>query len=167
MRRTIFILCILMAGATLSAQTIGTNSLYQKYKGQKGVVSLYLPGFVMKFAANIADLDAGEDELLRSVRSIRVLTIDDAERFPDANFVTEARMKPGQGGFDTLLEVHEDGENVMILGKQKKGKLRELLVLVGGDENVMVHIRGRMNADILGSISNIAGLDDFDFTSQL
>ncbi|MFC2129574.1 DUF4252 domain-containing protein [Bacteroidota bacterium] len=167
MRRIIFILTILLAGATLSAQTIGTANLYQKYRGQRGVVSLYLPGFVMKFAANIADLDAEEDALLRSVRSIRVLTIDDAERFPEANFVRESRIKPGQGGFQMLIEVSDDGEDVMILGKERKGKLKELLVVVGGDENVLVHIRGRLNADMLGSISNIAGLDDFDFTSQL
>lgn len=167
MRRLIFLLCIVLIGTTLSAQTIGTNNLYQKYRGQKGVVSLYLPGFVMKFAANVADLDGDEDLLLRSVRSIRVLTIDDTERFPDANFVRESRMKPGKGGFETLIEVYDDGEDVMILGKQKRGKLKELLVLVGGEENVLVHIRGRLNADMLGSISNIAGLDDLDFTSQL
>ncbi len=167
MKRLIFILSIVLAGVTLSAQTIGTNNLYQKYRGQKGVVSLYLPGFVMKFAANIADLDEEEDELLRSVRSIRVLTIEDTEKFQGVNFVKESRIKPGQGGFETLIQVCEDGEDVLIMGKEKRGKLKELLVVVGGDENVLVHIRGRMNADMLGSISNIAGLDDLDFTSQL
>lgn len=167
MRRITFILCILLIGATLSAQSIKTNNLYQKYRGQKGVVSLYLPGCVMKLAANIADLDNEEDELLRSIRSIRVLTIEDSERYPDVNFVREANIKSGQGGYEMLLEVHDGNEDVMIFAKQKKGKLKNLLVVVGGDDNVLVHIKGRMNADMLGSISNIAGLDDFDFTSQL
>ena len=167
MRRIIFILSILLAGATLSAQSIKTNNLYQKYRGQKGVISLYIPGCVMKFAANVADLDCEEDALLRSVRSIRVLTIEDSDRYPDANFVKEAKIKSGKGGYEMLVEVHDGNEDVMIFAKEKKGKLKNLLVLVGGDDNVLVHIKGRLNADMLGSLTDITGLDDFDFTSQL
>jgi len=66
-----------------------------------------------------------------------------------------------------MIEVSEDGEDVKILGREKNGKLKDLLILVGGDENVMVHIKGRMNADMIGSLSNIAGLDDLDIISQL
>jgi hypothetical protein len=167
MKKAIFIFTILLAGMALSAQTIGTNNLYQKYRGERGVVALYIPGFAVRLAANIADLDYEEDQLLRSVRSIRVLTIEDNERFEGVNFVREAKLKPGQGGFKMLMEVSEDGEDVMILGKEKNGKLKDLLVIVGGDENVLVHIRGRLSADIIGSISDIAGLDELNFTSQL
>ena len=66
-----------------------------------------------------------------------------------------------------MMEVYEDGEEVIILGREKNGKLKDLLIIVGGNDNVMVHIKGRLNADMIGSISNIAGLDDLDFTSQL
>ena len=79
----------------------------------------------------------------------------------------EAKIKPGQGGYEMLMEVSDDGEDVMILGKQKRGKLKDLLIIVGGEDNVLVHIRGRLNADMIGSISDIAGLDDLNFTSQL
>ncbi len=167
MKKLILTLSIALVGLTLSAQTLGTANLYQKYKGERGVVALYIPGFAVRLAANIADLDYEEDQLLRSVRSIRVLTIDDNEGFEGVNFVREAKLKPGQGGFKMLMEVSEDGEDVMILGKEKNGKLKDLLVIVGGDDNVMVHIKGRLNADIIGSISEIAGLDELNFTSQL
>ncbi len=167
MKRTIFILTILLAGMTLSAQTIGTQNLYNKYKGEKGVVALYIPGFAIRMAGAIADLDKEERQLLRGMKSIRVLTIDDAERYPNANFAREAKIKPGQGGFEILMEVCENGEDVKILGKEKNGHLKDLLILVGGEDNVMVHIRGRMNADMIGSLSNIAGLNDIEVFSQL
>lgn len=167
MKRTIFILSILIAGMTLSAQTIGTNNLYKKYKGEKGVVSIYIPGIAMRLAGSIADLDREERKLLRSMKSIRVLTIEDKERYEGVNFAREARIKPGQSGFKMMIEISEEGEDVKILGREKNGKLKDLLILVGGDENVMVHIKGRMNADMIGSLSNIAGLDDLDIISQL
>ncbi len=167
MKRIIFILSILIAGMTLSAQTIGTNNLYQKYKGEKGVISIYIPGFAFRLAGSIANLDREERKLLRSMKSVRVLTIEDKERYQGVNFAREARIKPGQGGFKMIIEVSEEGEDVKILGREKNGKLKDLVILVGGDENVMVHIKGRMNADMIGSLSSIAGLDDLDIISQL
>ena len=167
MKRIIFTLSILLAGLTLSAQTIRTYNLYNKYRGEKGVISIYVPGCVARLAAGIGDLKPEEAQLLRCIRSVRVLTIDDNERFPGVNFVKEARIHPGDAGFESLVEVHEDGEDVMIMGKIKGDKLKDLLVIVGGEDNVLVHIRGRLNADMIGSLSNIAGLQDMDFTSQL
>lgn len=167
MKRTIFVLSILIAGIMLSAQTIGTNNLYQKYKGEKGVISIYIPGFAIRLAGSIADLDREERKLLRSIKSVRILTIEDQERFKGVNFAREAKIKPGQGGFKMMIEVSEGGEDVKILGREKNGKLKDLLILVGGDENVMVHIKGRMNADMIGSLSDIAGLNDINIISQL
>lgn len=102
MKRTIFVLSILIAGIMLSAQTIGTNNLYQKYKGEKGVISIYIPGFAIRLAGSIADLDREERKLLRSIKSVRILTIEDQERFKGVNFAREAKIKPGQGGFKMI-----------------------------------------------------------------
>ena len=97
MRRIILSLTILLAGMTLSAQTMGTNNLYQKYRGQKGVVALYIPGFAVRLAANIADLDHEEDQLLRSIKSLRVLTIEDAAKFEGVNFAKRSKNQTRTG----------------------------------------------------------------------
>lgn len=158
---------LLFLGAAGISQTLGTENLYQKYKGEKGIVSVWIPGAVMKFASAVADLDKEEAALLRSIKSIRVLTIEDTERYEGVNFVREAKFREGQSGYATLMQVTDGGEDVMILGKEKNGKLKNLLILVGGEENVMVHIKGRLNADMLGSIAGVAGLDEIDVLSAL
>lgn len=150
-------IAILLAGATLSAQTIETERIYQKYRGEKGVVSLWLPGIVMRLAANIAELEPAEAAFLRSIRSIRLLTIDNNDLYPDVNFIREARITPGRNGYEVMMQVTSDGEDVMILGRERNGKLKDMLVLVGGDDNVMVHIKGRLNADMIGAVAQIAG----------
>jgi hypothetical protein len=160
-------IAILLTGTVLSAQTIETERLYQKYRGEKGVVSLWIPGFVMKLAANIADLEPAEKAFLRSIRSIRLLTIDNNDLYPDVNFTREARITPGRNGYEVMMQVTSDGEDVMILGRERNGKLKDMLVLVGGDDNVMVHIRGRLNADMIGAVAQIAGKDGLNFSAQL
>jgi hypothetical protein len=158
---------MLFLSTALSAQTIGTEILYQKYKGEEGIISIWLPGIAMKIAASIADLDDEEGDLLRSIRSLRVLTIDDNSLYPDVNFAKEVRLTPGKNGYQVLIEISDGKEDVLILGREKNGKLKDILVLVGGEENVMVHIKGRMNTDMIESIAQVAGLDQVDILSNL
>lgn len=160
-------IALLFLGTIVSAQSIETEILYQKYRGEEGIISLWIPGIAMKLAASIADLEVEEEALLRSIKSLRVLTIEDTDLYPDVNFTKEVDFKPGRNGYQLLMQVTEGGEDVMILGREKGGKLKDILVLVGGEENVMVHIKGRMNADMIGSISNIAGLDNIHSLNKL
>ena len=168
MRRIILLsIALLITGAAVSAQTIAIENLYQKYRGEKGVVSIWLPGMAMKFAASIADLDYEEEALLRSIRSLRVLTIEDADRYPGVNFAREANITPGDNGYQVLVQVTSDGEDVLIMGREKRGKLKDMLILVGGNDNVMVHIKGRMNTDMIGSLAQIAGAEHLGELTQL
>ena len=66
-----------------------------------------------------------------------------------------------------LMEVHEGEEDVIIAAREKNGKLRDLIVVVGGDENVLVHVRGRMDSDLLENLAGVAGVDELHFTAQL
>ncbi len=168
MKRIVTItIAILVCSATLSAQSFSTTALYEKYRGEEGIISIWVPGFAVKLAASIADLDGAEADLLRSIRSVRVLTIEDTDLYPDVNFTKEVDFKPGTNGYQLLVQVNDSGQDIMILGKQKDDKLKNLLILVGGEDNVMVHIRGRRNADMAGTIAQLAGADHISSLTKL
>jgi hypothetical protein len=158
---------ILTFGITLFAQPAGFDKLYYQYKGEEGVVALRVPGFVMKLAGNIADLDHEEKALLRSLRSVKVLTIEESGLYPELNFADEINLSSMKNGYKLLLEVHNQGEDVIIAAREKNGKLRDLIVVVGGDDNVLVHVRGRMESDLLENLAGVAGVDELHFTAQL
>jgi len=167
MKKLILSLLIISSGLTLFAQPVGFDRLYYQYKGEEGVVALKIPGFVMKLAASIADLDREEKALLKSLRSVTVLTIEDSYLYPDVNFTEEINFSKLNNGYRLLLEVHDADEDVYIAAREKNGKLRDLIVVVGGDDNVLVHVRGRMDSDLLENLAEVAGVDELHFTAQL
>jgi len=167
MKKLILSTLILAFGITLFAQPAGFDRLYYQYKGEEGVVALKVPGFVMKLAGSIADLDREEKELLKSLRSVTVLTIEESALYPGVNFTEEVNLSNMNKGYKMLLEVHEDDEDVIIAAREKNGKLRDLIVIVGGDDNVLVHVRGRMDSNLLENLADVAGVDELSFTAQL
>jgi len=158
---------VLIFGLSLYAQPAGFDRLYYEYKGEEGVVALRVPGFVMKLAASMADLDREEKALLKSLRSLSVLTIEEDHLYPGVNFTEEINLSNMKGGYKMLLEVHDGDEDVIIAAREKNGKMRDLIVIVGGDENVLVHVRGRMDSDLLENLAEVAGVEELHFTAQL
>jgi hypothetical protein len=165
MKKLILSLLILSTGLTLFAQPAGFDRLYYQYKGEEGVVALKIPGFVMRLAASIGDLDREEKALLRSMRSVTVLTIEEAHLYPGVNFTEEIKLSSDH--YKLLMEVHDEDEDVIIAAREKNGKLRDLIVVVGGDENVLVHVRGRMDSDLLENLAEVAGIEELHVTAQL
>jgi len=167
MKKILFSVLLATFSIALFAQPAGFDDIYYDYKGEEGVVALRIPGFVMRLAGSIADLEGPEKDLLRSLRSVTVLTIDEADLYPGVNFVEEIDMSDLRGGYQLMLEVHDGEEDVIIAAREKKGKIRDLVVIVGGDDNVLVHVRGRMESDLLENLSEVAGVDELRFTAQL
>ena len=165
MKKLILSLLIVSFGLTLFAQPAGFDRLYYQYKGEEGVVALKIPGFVMKLAGAIADLDHEEKALLKSLRSVTVLTIEEEDLYPGVNFTDEINLSADH--YQLLMEVHEEDEDVLIAAREKNGKLRDLIVVVGGDENVLVHVRGRMDSDLIENLAGVAGVDELHVTAQL
>lgn len=167
MKKIILSALIIAIGTTLFAQPAGFDRLYYSYKGEEGVVAIRIPGFVMKLAGSIANLDHAEKQLLRSLRSVTVLTIEETDLYPDVNFTEEVNLSNMKGGYKLLLEVHDGDEDVVIAAREKNGKIRDLIVVVGGDDNVLVHVRGRMDSDLLENLSEVAGVDELHFTAKI
>ena len=167
MKKLILSALIITMGVSLFAQPAGVDRLYYNYKGEEGVVALRIPGFLLKLAGSIADLDREEKQLLRSLRSVTVLTIEEMDLYPGVNFTEEVDLSRMKGGYQMLLEIHDGDEDVVIAAREKKGKITDLIVVVGGDENVLVHVRGRMQSDLLENLAEVAGIDELKFTAKI
>ena len=66
-----------------------------------------------------------------------------------------------------MLEVHDGNEDVIIAAREKRGKITDLIVVVGGDNNVLVHVRGRMESDLLEELAKVSGVKELQITANL
>lgn len=157
----------LTIGICLWSQTCELHNLFETYRGEEDVISLYIPGFVCRMAGNIADLDCEEQELLRSIKSVRVQVIENREINRELNFVREyADMRPTKGYFP-MLEIHDGDEDVLILAREQEEMISELIILVGGNENVMVWVKGRMDHDLMKSLYEVTGIEQCRYTREI
>ncbi len=167
MKRISLIVFSLTLGIALYCQTLELNRLYNTYRGEEDVISLYIPGFVCRLACVIAELEYEEEELLRSIKSVRVQVIENKEINSTVNYALACKdMKPANGYFP-VLEVHDRDEDVLILARQKEDLISELIILVGGDENVMVWVKGRMNRDLMKSLYEVTGIEQARYTREI
>lgn len=167
MKKTILLLTAILLVTQLTAQFHRVQYLRDTYRGEEGVVSLYIPGFLCRFAANIGDLEDEEEALLRSIRSLQVLVIENEAINRRVNFVDEIAKPKFHKDYEILLSVHEAGEDVLILAKEKRGRVKELLVVVGGEENVLVCIKGRMNRDLFESLYDLTGIEGTRYMQEI
>jgi hypothetical protein len=167
MKKLILASIVILLTAGLMAQPTGYHRVYHTYRGEKGVVAIYVPGFLMRFVGVCADLDPQERQLLRCMRSLTVLTIEEEHLYPDVNFVQEMDVQRMTGDYQLMMEVHDGDEEVIIAAREKRGYITDLIVVVGGSENVLVHVRGRMKADMLEELAGATGIDELKVTAKI
>ena len=142
--------------------------LVDTYGGKQDVISICIPGFLCRLAGNIADCSCEERELLRSIRSVRILTSDNKTLNSRISFVDELEKSRYDPDYRLMLSVDDQDQKVRIFGNEHSGKIRDLIIVASGDEeNVLVCIRGRMNADMLHILGNIVDARGMEYTREL
>jgi hypothetical protein len=168
MKKLFLILAFVMPMAVL-AQKTPVDKLFEKYANQKGFTTVNISGKLLGFASQIETGDKATSNMLSSLSGIRVLTVEDDELNKTINFYAELE-KDGffkNNGYEVLMEVTEPDEVVRFLAKDAgNGKIADLLLIVGGDDNALISISGIINPEDIGKITgamniNIGGEDKF------
>lgn len=167
MKKAIILICLAVFGVGLQAQTNEFDELYNAFKAEDGVMNLYIPGFVCRMAGNIADLEKEEQDLLRSIHSIKLLVIENPEINKQINLARVLAGVEPDKGVVPLLRVQDGDEDVLILAKEDNKRITELYVVVGGEENVMIRIRGRMDRDLMNSLYDVTGIEQIKYTAKI
>ena len=139
------------------------SSAYNKYRLKDGVVTVSVPGWVVHLAAKFGDLDKPERELLESIDRVKVIAVDDPDLNREIDLHQEFYARISENGnYEELMAVRDDDENVTIFGVMEDDVIKEMLILVGGnDDNALVYIKGHISPDILNDQIDIGNPDKF------
>ena len=168
MKKLFLMLAIVLPLAVL-AQKTPVDKLFEKYANQKGFTTVNISGKLLGFASQLETGDKATSDMLSKLSGIRVLTVEDDALNKTINFYEELE-KDGffkNNGYEVLMEVTEPEEVVRFLAKDAgNGKLSDLLLIVGGDDNALISISGIINPEDISKITgamniNIGGTDKF------
>jgi len=56
---------------------------------------------------------------------------------------------------------------VIIAARERRGKITDLIVVIGGEENTLVHLRGRMKSDLLKEVGKVSGIKQLELTARI
>jgi hypothetical protein len=115
----------------------------------------------------ILQMEDEEQELLRSIQSVKLMVIENEEINQQINLAkVMARVKPDRGVVP-LLRVNDGKDDVLILAKQEEHRISELYVVVGGDENVMIRIKGQMDKDLMKRLYDVTGIEQTKYARKI
>ncbi|NQU88007.1 MAG: DUF4252 domain-containing protein [Mariniphaga sp.] len=164
MKKIALLLLIVTFAFVSCTDNFAVNTAFVKYGHKKGVTSITVPGFVVRLAAKIGDLEDEERELLRSIDKVKVLSVEDSYLNEEINLHAEFYQNMNKHGqYEELLNVQDDDESVTIFGKMGEDNetIKEMIVLVGGDDNALIYLKGRFKASMLDKHIDFSDPGDF------
>lgn len=150
---TAIIAVVAMAGVAIpAAHAQNFNEVYRRYRGHEDLTRIRIP----KAAIVVAKWFVDEPEVkmfLSKTSSVRIMVSENAyiEKMAD-----DSREWAFRNGFEELLTVIDDGEQVEMYVLDKNGEIRQLLLLVrdDDDEHVVLHIEGRYPLEMIRQLIN-------------
>ncbi len=133
----------------------GVSEAFTKYRFKEGVTTITIPGWAIRLATNFGDLKDSEREFLSGIDKVRVLVVENEELNSRINLHREFSERINKNNdFDELMTVRDKNEDVTIFGKMDNDVISEMVVLVGGDDNALVYLRGEINPKLLNDLVN-------------
>ena len=150
MKRILMLFAFSISVLGSSAQSV--KALFRQYKSEKNVEYVHLPRFVMSIVKMLTKTEQRDVKALKAISSIRALSLEECSPIVRQNFQkTLQTFHPS--GYTPIIFSKEADETNYIYVKEKKGYIRELLILSADKQDgAIVHIKGRIKPDEVNTV---------------
>lgn len=129
---------------TIASGQKSIDELFDKYAGKEGFVTVTMSGNLLKFAASLDDDDNDDySSLPDKITEIRILALEDKHMNVD-NFYNLAIKDVNLNSYDEFMRIKESDQDIRMLVKSEGNRFKEFLLLVGGEDNALIQIKGDM-----------------------
>jgi hypothetical protein len=161
MKKIALLIPILIVPLLLSAQNKPIDKLFKKYYGKEGFTTVLVTEDMFEVIANMEESKGEIEGTLGKIKRVRLIAQEDEVEMEAVNFMDELKGVEFDD-YKELVVVKEADQEVLVMAKEEDGRLKELLVLVGGEENVLVSVEGNFTMKDLEALSDLEGLDSLD-----
>ncbi len=168
MKNYIF-LPLLFSTLLATAQNDAISRFFKSYADDDRFSSVYISPKMFQLVSKIKidDMDSDLQELLKTIQGLHILS---TEVSPQA-FYKEAVGKINVNEYEQLMKVRDKGEDVLFLTKYNAtnpGKLEELLMLVGGeDEFTLISFIGNIDLNKIGKLGKALNIEGSEHLEKL
>jgi len=147
------IAALFIAGMAFGQQDLISN-IFQKYANIEGVTTVNVSGDMLKLMTQ-AEQERRDTVFSSTLSEIRILAIDkNCDKPATLDLRSELLDKLDKSVYKEMISVKNTDEDVVILIRESKGRIAELLVIAGGDDKALIQVKGDM---LLSELADMAG----------
>ena len=166
MKKLILLLAIIGIAATGWSQNKVVDDLVEKYSGVEGFTSVVITKYMFGLFSNVeTEEDDDYMNMIKNLNNIKILSAPGSVE-SGINFFKEALDKLPSKEYEDLMIIKDAKQDIKFLVKEEKGKVVELLMLIGGEEdNVLISITGVIDMNTIAKLSksmNIEGMENLE-----
>jgi len=143
MKKIFLILTVLMIASGVYAQK-SIDSLFDKYAGKDGFTTITINGSLLKYATCLDESDEGS--LPANLSEIRILTQEDPDMKVE-NFYDLVIAEIDLSLYEEFMRVKESNQDLRMLVRAEGNMFKEFLLIGGGEDNVLIQIKGSMSLE--------------------
>lgn len=165
MKKFIVSAVMVMVSAAAFAQNDAINKFFTKYQSDESFSLVNISGKMFSMMANIEGTTEEDKAMIAAVSKIKGLRIlkKDGGRDSRALYNEAVSTIPGKE-FEELMSIREKDKDIKFFTKESSGKISELVMVMGGNEDFMVmSVFGEIDLkeiSKMGKSINIDGLNN-------
>ncbi len=164
MKKLVFGFAAIVLALHVSAQD-PVNDIFDQYAGKEGFTTVNITGELFKMMVEM-DKSSKHKNLSTQINEIKILAQEEGFNsvvdFHDLIF-----NKLNRDEYKELLTVRESDEKVNILAKEANGIITEFLLIVSGDESVLISIKGNIVLNELDDLAESVDMKGFEMLKML
>lgn len=151
MKKYIFTLLLFLGCQISFAQN--STALFDEFRQEKNAEYISASPFIMFIGKMFWHNDEGK-EIASKIHSAKVLNLDECSPEVQQRFARHFKAL-SNNGYETLMQMNEDGEHIHIQMRMKKEVIRELLIAIMEDgECSLVQVNGKIRKKDIAQLIN-------------
>lgn len=168
MKKSFLLLTALFLTIAIQAQTNPVDEMFNKYSEKDGFTIVTISSRMFGMFANLDSENPDTDNLIRRLKSIRILSVEDTLLNINLNFYSELSKKLDMSVYEELMVVKEGHDVTKFLIKENGNLISELLVIVGGPGgNSLISIKGDLSMKNISDLSKNVGIQELKTLEEL
>ena len=119
------------------------ESLFDRYSENEDFTCITISGNLLKVAKSLCDDNCDDDYLPGDITTIRILAQNNEGRAA-GNFYDLVQRDLDRKNYEEFMSVKKSGQDLVMLVRTSGRSFREFLIVAGGEDNLLVQIKGNM-----------------------